>query len=40
MKKTILSKVLLIIALIIMVLIMIVPGIIYALPSPPWAEMY
>lgn len=40
MKKTILSKVLLIIALIIMVLIMVVPGIIYALPNPPWAEMY
>lgn len=40
MKKTRLPKVLSIILLIIMVLIVVMPGVIYALPSPPWAEMY
>jgi hypothetical protein len=39
MKKAILNKVLLIITLII-ILIMALPCTIYALPSPPWAEIY
>ena|SRR4030042_204169 len=40
MKKTRLFKVLSIIMSIVIALIILVPGIIYALPSPPWAEMY
>lgn len=40
MKKFKSSKILLIIILVILVLIISVPGIIYALPNPPWAEMY
>lgn len=40
MKKFKSSKILLIIVSTILALIILVPGIIYALPSPPWAEMY
>jgi len=40
MKINGLSKVLSAIALVTATLIILVPGVIYALPSPPWAEMY